>query len=79
MLYLDPKARGLGMGGRLVDECVRFARECRYRRITLWTQSVLLGARRIDERNGFTLTKQFRHSEFGIPMTGETWDLELGA
>ena len=58
MLYVDPKARGLGMG-RLVEECVRFARECRYRRITL--------------------TKQFRHNEFGIPMTGETWDLELGA
>ena len=77
MLYVDPKARGLGMGGRLVEECVRFARECRYERITLWTQSVLLGARRIYERNGFQLTKQWKHRDFGFELTGETWDLDL--
>ena len=77
MLYVDSKARGLGLGCRLVEECSRFARECKYKRITLWTQSILLPARRIYERNGFKLTRQFKHSEFGIPMTGETWDLEL--
>ena len=47
MLYVDPEARGLGMGRRVVEECVRCPRERRYRRITLWTQSVLLGAQRI--------------------------------
>ena len=77
MLYVDPRVRGLGIGGRLVEECIRFARECRYKRITLWTHSVLLGARRIYERNGFRLTKQWKHRDFGYDLTGETWDLEL--
>jgi DNA-binding MarR family transcriptional regulator/GNAT superfamily N-acetyltransferase len=77
MLYVEPKVRGLGIGGRLVEECIRFARERQYKRITLWTQSVLTGARRIYERNGFQLVKTQPHCEFGVQLTGENWDLEL--
>jgi DNA-binding MarR family transcriptional regulator/GNAT superfamily N-acetyltransferase len=77
MLYVDPKVRGMGIGNRLVEECLRFARECRYRKITLWTQSILLAARHIYERHGFRLTRRWQHNDFGFNLTGETWDLEL--
>lgn len=69
LLYVEPSARGLGVGGRLVQECIRFAREVKYRKITLWTNSMLLAARRIYKREGFRLIST--DGDF------ETWDLNL--
>ena len=77
LLLVEPKARGLGIGARLVEECVRFAREARYKKITLWTHSVLTAARHIYEQAGFKLIDSSKHNEFGKVLTGETWDLEL--
>ena len=77
LLLVEPKARGLGIGARLVEECVRFAREARYRKITLWTHSVLTAARHIYEGAGFKLVKAWEHDEFGKMLVGETWDLKL--
>jgi DNA-binding MarR family transcriptional regulator/N-acetylglutamate synthase-like GNAT family acetyltransferase len=77
LLLLEPEARGLGLGARLVDECVRFAREAGYRKITLWTQSHLEAARRLYEKAGFRLAGQNSHRSFGKDLVAETWDLEL--
>jgi GNAT superfamily N-acetyltransferase len=77
LLLVEPAARGLGIGKRLTHECLRFARECGYRRITLWTHSVLAAARQIYQRNGFTLTESNPHNSWGVDVVGETWDLEL--
>jgi DNA-binding MarR family transcriptional regulator/GNAT superfamily N-acetyltransferase len=77
LLLLEPEARGLGLGARLVDECVRFAREAGYRKITLWTQSHLEAARRLYEKAGFRLAGQNAHRSFGHDLVAETWDLEL--
>jgi DNA-binding MarR family transcriptional regulator/GNAT superfamily N-acetyltransferase len=77
LLLVEPKARGLGIGARLVEETLRFARDARYRKITLWTHAVLVGARRIYEGAGFKLTHQWKHDMFGKELVAETWELEL--
>ncbi len=77
LLLVEPTARGLGIGGRLVDECVRFARQAGYRKITLWTQSILDAARGIYRKAGFRVVKRERHQSFGNRLTGETWEMSL--
>jgi GNAT superfamily N-acetyltransferase len=77
LLLVEPSARGLGIGGRLVDECIRFARQAGYRKITLWTQSMLDAARSIYRKAGFRVVKRERHRSFGHRLTGETWELSL--
>jgi DNA-binding MarR family transcriptional regulator/GNAT superfamily N-acetyltransferase len=77
LLLVEPNARGLGIGARLVEEALRFAREARYRTITLWTHSVLTAARHVYERAGFRLIETNEHNEFGTTLVGEIWELEL--
>lgn len=77
LLHVEPWARGLGIGSALVGECVRFARAAGYARMRLWTHTILESARRIYEAAGFTITETAVHHEFGEPVQGETWELEL--
>jgi DNA-binding MarR family transcriptional regulator/GNAT superfamily N-acetyltransferase len=77
LLLVDPVARGLGLGTRLTDECVRFARQCGYRGITLWTHQVLTAARHVYERAGFRLTSSEARRSFGQDVVSEHWDLAL--
>ena len=77
LFLVEPEARGLGIGGRLVDECIRFARAAGYRKMRLWTQSNLLAARHIYTRVGFRLLEQEPHQSFGHDLVSETWELRL--
>ena len=77
LLLVDPKARGLNLGTRLVEECVRFARAAGYKKITLWTHSVLTAARHIYEKAGFTLTSSEKKHSWGQDVVAEYWDLDL--
>ena len=77
LLCVEPHARGMGIGARLVDECLRFARSAGYRRIVLWTQDNLTGARRIYERAGFTLDAEEPHTMFGPAVRGQNWSRGL--
>jgi GNAT superfamily N-acetyltransferase len=77
LLLVEPKARNLGLGTRLVEECIRFARRRSYQKLTLWTNSVLVAARHIYEKTGFKLVGQEAHHSFGQDLVGETWELIL--
>jgi DNA-binding MarR family transcriptional regulator/GNAT superfamily N-acetyltransferase len=77
LLLVEPKARGLGIGTRLVQECARFARQAGYRKIVLWTNSILHAARHIYQAEGYRLIHEEPHHSFGHDLIGETWELEL--
>jgi len=77
LLILSPAARGLGLGGKLVDECIAFARRKGYRKMVLWTHSCLTAARGIYAKRGFQLTASEPHESFGHKLVGETWELKL--
>jgi DNA-binding MarR family transcriptional regulator/N-acetylglutamate synthase-like GNAT family acetyltransferase len=77
LMYVEPKARGLGIGSRLADECLRFARQAGYRKVVLWTNSVLLAARHIYAKAGFRLVRSEPHHSFGHDLVGETWETTL--
>ncbi|MFD0250931.1 GNAT family N-acetyltransferase [Streptomyces sp. NPDC127113] len=77
ILLVAPTARGLGLGARLIEECLDFARRAGYRRVTLWTNDVLVAARKIYQRFGFRLADEEPHHSFGHDLVGQNWVLDL--
>ena len=77
LLYVDPAARGLGLGAQLVAACIAFARASGYRRMVLWTNDVLVSARRIYQAEGFELIESAPHRSFGKDLVGQTWARDL--